>query len=49
MVIDSKIPVLEPATSKRSPNTVINPITIPPSIAAVGIISFNFPIKDYYS
>ena len=45
--MDSKIPVLDPATLKRSPTTVKKPIAIPPNIAAVGIISFNRWITDY--
>lgn len=40
------MPVLEPATSKRSPTTVKNPMKTPPNMAAVGIISLRWPTVD---
>ena len=47
MDIESIIPVLDPATFKRSPKTVRKPIKTPPNIAAVGIISSIVPITDF--
>lgn len=48
MDIDNMIPVLDPATLSRSPTTVRNPITMPPNMAAVGIISLKVPMTDFY-
>jgi hypothetical protein len=47
MEIESIIPVLDPATFKRSPRTVMKPITTPPNIAAIGMVSSNAEITDF--
>lgn len=46
MFTDNKIPVVDPITFNKSPKIVKNPITIPPSIAAVGIYLFKTDITD---
>lgn len=46
MFTDNKRPVLEPITPKISPKIVNNPITTPPSIAAVGTVSFKAANTD---
>ena len=46
MDIDNMMPVLDPATSSKSPTTVKNPMAIPPSTAAVGISLLKRPITD---
>jgi hypothetical protein len=46
METDKRIPVLEPVACKTSPRIVSKPITIPPSIAAVGIYLFKTPYTD---
>jgi len=48
MEIDNIIPVLDPATSNKSPITVRKPIITPPSIAATGIILLNLATTDSY-